>query len=117
VLILTRKVGESIVLDGGIRITVVQSDAGGVRLGIDAPAEIGIFREEVLERMASENRRASVDPDTLLEFVRRMAPLSEGQVADPEDTPEAEPTGSPQGDAEGGPEGGPPRPPPSPTSE
>ncbi|TVP45399.1 MAG: carbon storage regulator [Gemmatimonadales bacterium] len=73
-LILTRKVGESIVLDGGIRITIVQNDAGGVRLGIEAPPEVGIFREELLERMALENRRASASPDQLLEFVRRLGP-------------------------------------------
>jgi len=61
-LVLTRKVGESILLDGGIRITVLHADAGGARIGIEAPSDVGIFREEVLERVAQENARAQVSP-------------------------------------------------------
>lgn len=72
-LILTRKAGESIVLDGGIRITVVQTEAGSVRLGIEAPPDVAIFREELLERMASENQRASATPGELLAFLRDAA--------------------------------------------
>ncbi|TVR50654.1 MAG: carbon storage regulator [Gemmatimonadales bacterium] len=59
-LVLSRRAGESVVLDGGIRITVVQVEGGVVRLGVEAPAEVGIFREEVVERVARENARASV---------------------------------------------------------
>jgi carbon storage regulator CsrA len=48
VLILNRKLGEAIVMDGGIRVVVLQCDRRGVRLGIEAPGETGIFREELL---------------------------------------------------------------------
>lgn len=61
-LVLTRKTGESILLDGGIRITVLHADAGGARIGIEAPSDVGIFREEVLDRVAQENARAQVSP-------------------------------------------------------
>ena len=59
-LILSRKAGDAIVIDGGIRIVVVQCDRGGVRIGIEAPAETTILRAELLEQAAAENRRASV---------------------------------------------------------
>lgn len=57
-LILTRRIGESILIDGGIRIVVLGTDGGGVRLGIDAPSAIGIVREEVVRRIAEENGRS-----------------------------------------------------------
>jgi carbon storage regulator len=61
-LILNRKPGEAILIDGGIRLVVLESDGGGVRLGIEAPASVGIVREEVAQRIAEENRRAGLIP-------------------------------------------------------
>jgi len=48
VLVLNRRVGEAIVIDGGIRVIVLQCDRRSVRLGIQAPGETGIFREELV---------------------------------------------------------------------
>lgn len=45
-------------IDGGIRVVVVECDQRGVRLGIEAPAEVGIVREEIVNQIADENRRA-----------------------------------------------------------
>ena len=50
-LILTRKVGEAIILDGGIEITVSDIQGNHVKLGIDAPEEVKIYREEIYERL------------------------------------------------------------------
>ena len=61
-LILSRKAGDAIVIDGGIRIVVVQCDRGGVRIGIEAPPETTILRAELVEQVAAQNRRASVVP-------------------------------------------------------
>jgi len=47
-LVLSRKVGERILLGDKIRITVVRVSGGGVRLGIEAPADISVVREEVV---------------------------------------------------------------------
>jgi len=58
-LILARKPGESIVLDGGIRIVVVASDRGGVRLGIEAPAHVTVLRGELAAAVADSNRGAT----------------------------------------------------------
>ena len=59
-LILSRKAGDAIVIDGGIRIVVVQCDRGTVRIGIDAPPETTILRAELLDQVAAQNQRASV---------------------------------------------------------
>jgi carbon storage regulator len=49
-LILRRKAGERIVLAGGISISVLAVEGGRVKLGISAPPEIAIVREELLEK-------------------------------------------------------------------
>ena len=46
-LVLSRKVGESILISESIRVTVVQAGNGRIRLGIDAPAEVKVLREEL----------------------------------------------------------------------
>lgn len=48
-LVLTRKIGQSIVTNNGVRITIVDLGPNGrVRVGIEAPAHVGILREEIL---------------------------------------------------------------------
>jgi carbon storage regulator len=55
-LVLTRKVGSSIVIDGQIKIQVVQIKGRQVRLGIEAPKETKVHREEVQKRSIPESR-------------------------------------------------------------
>ena len=55
-LVLTRKVGSSIVIDGQIKIQVVQIKGRQVRLGISAPKETKVHREEVQQRSIPEKR-------------------------------------------------------------
>jgi len=57
-LVLTRRRGQAVLIDGGIRIVVLESDRRIVRLGIEAPATTGIHREEIVSVVAAENRRA-----------------------------------------------------------
>ncbi|MDX1808828.1 MAG: carbon storage regulator CsrA [Sulfurospirillaceae bacterium] len=57
-LILSRKVGESILLDDKISITVVEVSKGIVRLGIDAPKEVLILRKELEEAVKESNIKA-----------------------------------------------------------
>ncbi len=58
-LVLTRRLGESINIGDEIKITVVDIDGKQVKIGIEAPRDISIFREEVYERIKQENIRAS----------------------------------------------------------
>jgi carbon storage regulator len=57
-LILTRKPEQSIIIDGDIVVTVLAVDGDRVKLGIRAPAEVAIIREEVQRAVGGENRRA-----------------------------------------------------------
>ena len=50
-LILTRKVGESILIGDGIKVSVLAVKGNQVRVGIDAPKEVSVHREEVRERL------------------------------------------------------------------
>lgn len=52
-LVLSRKKNQRIMLDGGIVITVIRSQRGKVRLGIVAPKEVRILREELIDRQSS----------------------------------------------------------------
>lgn len=58
-LILSRRAGDSILIGDGIRLVVLECDRRGVRIGIDAPAEVSIVRGEIAHQIADENRRAS----------------------------------------------------------
>ncbi|HEX2768659.1 MAG TPA: carbon storage regulator CsrA [Geobacteraceae bacterium] len=58
-LVLTRKVGEEILIGDQIKIKVIEISGNKVRLGIDAPATLRIYREEILARIKSENRFAA----------------------------------------------------------
>jgi carbon storage regulator len=58
-LVLTRKLGEGIVVGDDITITVVEIKGGTVRLGIEAPRSTQIHRQEVYRRIVAENRDAA----------------------------------------------------------
>ena len=58
-LILTRKLGESIAIGDQIRISVLGIRGRQVRLGIDAPADVIVHREEIYLKIQAENRKAS----------------------------------------------------------
>ncbi len=69
-LILQRKKGESLILDHNIKITVAECGNEGVKLAIDAPKEMKILREELLEAVRV-NREAAANQDKL-EKIRGM---------------------------------------------
>jgi carbon storage regulator len=58
-LILTRKVGESINIGNDIKVTVVSLEGGQVRLGIEAPRDVIVHREEIFNKILEENRQAA----------------------------------------------------------
>jgi len=58
-LVLTRKLGESIAIDDHIKIMVVQIKGKQVRLGIQAPKETKIHRQEVYEAIQTSNKEAA----------------------------------------------------------
>ncbi len=58
-LVLTRRIGETIVVDGDIRVTIVSVKGDKVRVGIAAPDFVRVDREEIHERRATESARTS----------------------------------------------------------
>lgn len=55
-LILTRRVGETIIIDDDIEVTVLSVKGNQVRLGIKAPEDIAVHREEIYERLMNDNK-------------------------------------------------------------
>jgi carbon storage regulator len=60
-LVLTRRIGEEIVINDNIRVTVVSIEGGKVRLGIAAPPEVRVDRQEVHER----RKEFAAEPDAV----------------------------------------------------
>ena len=56
-LILTRKIGESIIVGDNIRVVVLEVRGRQIRLGIEAPPEIVVLREEVAQRLINGNQQ------------------------------------------------------------
>ncbi|HEY1365511.1 MAG TPA: carbon storage regulator CsrA [Gaiellaceae bacterium] len=58
-LVITRKAGERICLGDDVTVTVLEIAGSTVRLGIDAPAEIPVYRHEIWAAVKEENRAAA----------------------------------------------------------
>jgi carbon storage regulator len=58
-LVITRKAGERICLGDDVTITVMEISGSTVRIGIEAPAEIPIYRQEIWNAVKEENRAAA----------------------------------------------------------
>jgi carbon storage regulator len=56
-LVLTRRRNETIVIGGNIRVTVLGIKGGQVQIGVEAPPEVVIDREEVAQRKDAEKKR------------------------------------------------------------
>ncbi len=71
-LILTRKLGESITIGEHIKVTILGVFGRQVRLGVDAPPEVMVHREEVYLKIQDENREAAKVSDSDLREVKSM---------------------------------------------
>ena len=61
-LILTRRVGETVVIGNDVTVTVLGVKGNQVRLGVNAPREVTVHREEIYERIQSE-KAVEKEPD------------------------------------------------------
>ena len=71
-LVLTRKVNESIMIGDNIEVVVVQVHGEQVKIGINAPREVAVHRKEVYEAIQKENIEASRQK---VEFLTQAAQL------------------------------------------
>ncbi|NLU49724.1 MAG: carbon storage regulator CsrA [Syntrophomonadaceae bacterium] len=71
-LVLTRKKDEAIVIGDNIKITVVEIQGDKVKLGIEAPRELSVYREEIYESIREENRRAVLNDKSIADLLRNV---------------------------------------------
>ncbi|MHC8494626.1 carbon storage regulator CsrA [Thalassospira sp. SM2505] len=64
-LYLTRKVGDSVVIDDNIEVTVVEVRGKTVKLGFTFPEDVQVLRRELYDRIQEENRSAAVSEDII----------------------------------------------------
>jgi carbon storage regulator len=57
-LVLSRRLNETVVIGDDVRVTLLGIDGDKIKLGIDAPRSIKVFREEILEATKTTNRQA-----------------------------------------------------------
>jgi carbon storage regulator len=60
-LILTRRIGEKLIINDNIKITVLGVKGLQIRLGIDAPKEVSVHREEIYNRIEAEKNKKLIN--------------------------------------------------------
>ena len=90
-LYLTRKVGESVIINDDIEVTVVDIRGKSIKLGFTFPAEATVLRREIHERILEENRVAAAGGDALAKALEQSAAATSTSAA-----PASEPPVKPQ---------------------
>ena len=73
-LILARRIGESIIIGDRVEVSVVDIKGDQVKLGIEAPRDVPVFRREVHQAIQEENRRAAAGTHERLPALDGLAP-------------------------------------------
>ena len=96
-LILTRKLGESITIGDQIKVTVLGVFGRQVRLGVDAPSSVIVHREEVYLKIQDENRAASSSSvkEDLGKIAGYLRDMIRGDLPTSADSPEVRCTRTP----------------------
>ncbi len=71
-LVLTRRAGESVMIGNDVIITVLEARGDVIRLGIQAPRDVQVHREEVFRELQAANREAASPTDDAVRVVTEM---------------------------------------------
>lgn len=63
-LVLTRKTGQKIIIANEIEVTILETKGDSVKIGIEAPKQITIYREEIFEEIKKSNRQATQEAES-----------------------------------------------------
>jgi carbon storage regulator len=74
VLVLSRRPGESIVIGNEVTVTILEVRGDQIRVGVDAPREVQVHREEVFRQLEAENADAAGNAASARRLVARMPP-------------------------------------------
>jgi carbon storage regulator len=80
-LVLSRRVGERLVIGDDIVVTVIEVRSDGVKLGIDAPRHVRVHRAEVLDAVEAANVAAVAADDSTAAALRKLVPASPAPAA------------------------------------
>lgn len=70
-LVLSRRIGESVVIGDDVTVTVLEVRGDVVRVGIDAPRSVAVHRAELLEQLETVNREAASPSDDAVESLSK----------------------------------------------
>lgn len=70
-LILNRKIGESIILGENVEVRILDIQDGKIKIGIEAPRDVAILRKEVYEQIIDENKMSLEPQEGILELLNK----------------------------------------------
>lgn len=82
-LVLSRRVGERLIIGNDIVVTIIDVRSDGVRVGIDAPREVKVTRAEIFEAVEQTNVEAAAADDSAVETLRGLRPQGSGDAPAP----------------------------------
>lgn len=94
-LYLTRKIGESVIINDNIEVTVIDIRGKSIKLGFTFPTDATVLRREIFERIQAENRAAAEGSEALAEAIKGRGPVGQRPVGQAQGQPKgsSEPSG------------------------
>lgn len=85
-LVLTRKIGDGLLIGDGITVTILSVEGDRVKVGIDAPREIRVLRRELADAVKAQNlaaaRNTTADLNSLTTLKKLLVPVVNGDTSD-----------------------------------
>ena len=91
-LYLTRKIGESVIINDNIEVTVIDIRGKSIKLGFTFPTDATVLRREIFERIQAENRAAAAGTEALAHAMKTRGQGDKVRASPETAESEAEPT-------------------------